>query len=86
MASPSDAISICEEIFDLIMDVPDAGIEFAEGVKDRTKGIQSWIEEHKHCTDKQLEALQNMKAGLERWVDNSWLDDSWLDEEDYLGD
>lgn len=64
-----EALGICEQILDLTDDIPEAGQSFADSVREKTEGIQYWIEENEHCTEAQGSALENMLAGVERWLE-----------------
>ena len=57
------ADSISEKFFHENTDAMD----FAESIAMKAGGIADWIENNHHVTDKQQEALENMKAGAERW-------------------
>lgn len=63
-----EAFELCNDILELIPEVPEAGEDFAASVEDKVMGIQRTIEERKIVTEKQLDALENMKAGVARWT------------------
>ena len=61
------ALSIADEINSLIDQVPEAGLDFAVSVEERTADIAKTIEERGRVTEKQTAALGNMLDGLRRW-------------------
>tara|TARA_Y100000310_G_scaffold117187_1_gene115936 strand:- start:534 stop:1004 length:471 start_codon:yes stop_codon:yes gene_type:complete len=64
-----DAYNQCDSILSLIDDIPEAGWDFGDSVKEKVDGIQSTIVLNNWVTDAQQEALDNMQAGVERWLD-----------------
>lgn len=48
--------------------IPEAGQGFAEGVRERIESMSSWASEHEHVTDKMETALENIRAGISRWL------------------
>jgi len=65
-----DALEIADEILDMIdNDLPEEAEEFAESVEEKVRDIRNWIEDHRHVTERQVEALENMKRGCEKWMD-----------------
>lgn len=63
------ALSIADEISDLVDEIPEAGWEFAQSVGERAAAIAENIERHNRVTDAQAAALENMRDGLERWFE-----------------
>lgn len=63
------AISLAEEIIDLSEspDLPSAGIGYAESVADKARDIMESVESENRATGGQIEALENMLDGLQRW-------------------
>jgi hypothetical protein len=68
--SAEEAVAIADEALELIDDLPDAAYDFGESVKEKIESIRSTIIERDRVTDKQFSALENMKAGIERWLDH----------------
>ena len=66
--TPEDAIVLCDEILELIEELPDDAEDFGMQVGERVDDIKEWIEDNERCTDPQATALENMKAGVERWI------------------
>ncbi len=62
-----EAIKLATEILELAEDLPVPAEDFAASVTEKTESIMEWIEKHDHVTDAQLEALENMKTGMEAW-------------------
>jgi len=61
------ALEIAEEIESLAGDLPTAGEDFGMSVLEKSADIAATIEERGRVTDGQMEALQNMLDGLQRW-------------------
>lgn len=61
------ALELVDQIEDAAMDVPERGEDFAASVVDTATSIGNTIEENEHVTDKQMDALENILSGLERW-------------------
>jgi hypothetical protein len=56
-----------KELADRLEDNPKA-VNFVESVLDRAEGIMRTIKMKGYCTTNQIHALENMRAGLEKWV------------------
>lgn len=63
------ALEQCERILSGCDEIPERGSDFAEGVRERTESIQSWIEDNGEVTPAQQTALDNMEYGVSRWID-----------------
>lgn len=50
-------------------DVPERGEKYAESVREKAADIAERVEEMNFVTQGQLGALENMHAGLCRWVE-----------------
>lgn len=66
-ADADEAMELCDEILDLIDELPDRAQDFAESVGEKVRSIRETVEQRGMATDGQLTALENMKAGVERW-------------------
>lgn len=64
-----EAIELCEAIERDAADIPSNGEEFASSVIDKAGDIRASIEEKGFATDKQITALENMHAGVLRWIE-----------------
>lgn len=62
------AIEQCERIIEACEELPERAEDFGMGVIDTTRGILETIETSKHVTSNQQEALDNMEAGVNRWL------------------
>jgi hypothetical protein len=64
------ALRLVEDICDLAEsgDIPTAGRDYAESVAERARSIGETIEERGRVTEAQVNALENMLSGLERWI------------------
>ena len=63
-----ETIELAEEIKDLTEEIPEEGIDLACGITKSVEGIVSNIEAYGNVTDRQWDALENMKAGVEKWL------------------
>lgn len=66
-----DAKVLADLILSKVNDLPEAAEEFAASIEEKTSGILEWIEENDHVTDAQIDALDSMAAGVERWEENN---------------
>lgn len=65
---PEVAIELCNEIIDKLEELPEAAEDFADSVRDKVLDIHEWIDSRNHCTKSQYGSLENMLAGVERWI------------------
>lgn len=66
-----NAIELAKEILNLIDDLPEAATDFAIGIEETASGILSSIEDNKRVSDKQIDALENMRNGISGWLDKN---------------
>lgn len=64
----ADAVEELQSIISLCEDVPDRGADFAESVADGCRDMIETVERMGFVTEKQLTAIENWRAGVERWV------------------
>lgn len=64
----SDALDLCDEILENLDDIPVAGEEFADSVREGVESVREWIGTHDAVTDKQATALENWAEGVGRWL------------------
>lgn len=64
-----DALEQCNRIAELCDDIPERGEEFADSVREKAENYASWIRKNKEVTRRMQEALDNMEAGVNRWLD-----------------
>jgi len=67
-AAWESAIKLCDEILDDCGEVGDAGQEFAASVMETTASIRGGVLRSKRVSLAQQDALQNMHAGILRWL------------------
>lgn len=65
----NEALDICKEISNMVEQLPEQAEDFGQSVESKMLSIRDWIEKNDHATDKQVNALENMHAGLKKWVD-----------------
>ena len=63
-----EALELVESIVGGCEDIPERGSDFAASVSEKAADIGRSIEEHGTVTSNQLAALENMMAGVERWI------------------
>lgn len=73
--TPEYAYELCDEIESLAEDVPERAEVFAESVCETAASIRETIEQRESVTEKQINALENIRDGLRKWVDNRRDDD-----------
>lgn len=66
----NEALELANSILKDLGDLPEEAAEFAESVERKVTDMAEWIESKDHCTEKQSTALQNMRAGVDRWLEN----------------
>lgn len=66
-ASHDEAMALIDEIEDLACSICEAGQDFADSVSSKAADIATSVERSGSATDGQLQALQNMLEGLQRW-------------------
>jgi hypothetical protein len=68
MQQYEEAVDLCDEIMDLLSELPEKAWDFRNSVEGKVQDMRDWIEQHRRCTPKQMEALRNMKKGAENWL------------------
>jgi len=69
-ADVEDAIGRLEDVVSMCDDIPEAGEEFAESVREGAVGMMADIASKKRVTEKQDKTIDNWSAGLSRWINN----------------
>ena len=64
----ADAIEELQTIIEMCEEIPDNGADFAKSVSDSAASMIETIERLGSVTEKQLTAIENWRAGVERWV------------------
>lgn len=57
----------CDEIMDLLDELPERAEEFATSAMETVQDIAAWIQENRAITPRQCAALDNIQSGAERW-------------------
>lgn len=65
----SVAQELAEAILDVCGEVPEAGADFAESVREGAVGVGETIDDHGQVSKAQLRALVNWARGLNRWLE-----------------
>ena len=66
--SANSASEQCDRILDLCEQLPSRAEDFGVSIIEKIESIREWITTHDHVTDAQQEALDNMEAGVEKWL------------------
>jgi uncharacterized protein YfkK (UPF0435 family) len=62
------ALEEISEALEMVDGLPEKAEDFGHSVQEKLENMACWIEEHESVTPAQLSAIENMKAGLERWL------------------
>lgn len=65
----NEAMELIEQILSGSENIPERGADFAASVSEKASDIGRTIEERGVVTSNQLAALENMMAGVSRWID-----------------
>lgn len=65
-----EALEQCDRIAEMVEDLPDRAADFGIGVGEKTADIRLTIEQMQTVTSNQQDALDNMEAGVSRWLDH----------------
>ena len=73
MIDYKDALEQCETILELIeYDIPSKAREdspdFFEPIEERVTSMAEWITSNERITPKMAKALDNMEAGVRKWI------------------
>jgi hypothetical protein len=66
-ADVTEALEMAERIEELAAELPEAGSEFGESVKEKAGDIADNIHAHGRVTEAQQQALENMLYGVQKW-------------------
>lgn len=61
------ALRLCEDILELLPELPEKAELFADSIENKVRSIQKWAEIDA-VTSPQVQTLQRMKTGVERWL------------------
>lgn len=67
-ADATKAVEHCDYIIDKVPDLPDGAEEFANSVNDKATSMKQSILQRGSVTPKMLAALENMRAGVDKWL------------------
>ena len=62
-----DWMDTIEGILDEAEDLPERAEDFAVSVIEKLESMLEWVQENQHITEKQIDAIRNMEAGVSRW-------------------
>ena len=63
-----EALYALEILLDDLDEVPEAGEDFAESVREKAESMKDWIEENEHVTERQLETIENWQVAVSKWL------------------
>lgn len=63
-----ESLELIDEALETIDDLPSRAQEFGESVAEKLRSIAETIEQTGEVTDKQLTAIENMRAGVKKWI------------------
>jgi hypothetical protein len=63
-----DYIEAMESALSDLVDLPDRAADFAVSVEEKLVDIKCWVEDNGHITDAQARAVDNMIAGIQKWI------------------
>lgn len=64
---PDAALEFCAELIEAANELPERAEDFAASVVEKTESIAEWIDTESRVTEKMASALENMRAGVDRW-------------------
>ena len=59
-----EAIKLCEGIISDLEELPERTRRWREDTYGYVEDVQNWMEEHKHCTEKQVKRLEEIKEEI----------------------
>ena len=69
----SELIEQCDLALDMLEDLPEhlpsRTAMFKASVEQNVRGIQAWVEDHRHATKSQRQAVRNMIQGVQKCLD-----------------
>jgi hypothetical protein len=69
VSDPEGVIRFCAELIEAAGELPERAEDFAHSVTEKTESIAEWVDAESRVTEGQIEALRNMLAGVDRWLD-----------------
>lgn len=58
----------CSETLERCEELPERARDFGDSCAEKVEGMREWAAEHQHVTEKMEEALDNIRAGVGRWL------------------
>lgn len=68
LLAADEAIEQCDNILELIDELPERAEDFGMSVGEKVASIKTWIEQNDHVTDAQKQSLDNMQGAVLRWI------------------
>lgn len=63
-----EALEFADDLLRDLEELPERAEEFRDGVQEKVEGMREWMMEHEAVTDKMVTALENMRAGVDKWL------------------
>ena len=63
-----DAVEQCDRVLEKLEDMPTAGQDFADSVREKVEGIRESILKFENATTGQYAALDNMEEATDKWI------------------
>lgn len=64
------ALMLSRKIISSSRDLPEEAEDFAVNVREKAESINQFIQKNDYVTPKQIQALENMMEGVDRWFDS----------------
>jgi len=61
--------ALCSEVLLKIADLPERAEDFAAGTEAKVESMREWAEERGFATERMREAVENIGAGADRWLE-----------------
>jgi hypothetical protein len=65
---PDAAIEFCDELLEDARTLPERAEDFATSIVEKVEDMKEWIEMNWRVTEGIANALENMRAGVDRWL------------------
>lgn len=66
---PDAAIAFCNQLVEDAGALPERAEDFAASVIEKAESMSEWIDANSRVTEKIASALENMRVGVDRWLD-----------------
>ena len=63
-----DRLEQCSRILEMCSEIDGEGRDFADSVSEKVDSIATWIEANERSTAKMDDALDNIEAGCQKWL------------------